>query len=102
MEKTTYYVNISAGEILMDKDVSPWQYQIEAAESEVEELRLLFDGIEENSMDDFLRAQTPFREYHDSPSNDIYDDKMKKIFEKIYQLGNEEAKEHIREIGVIE
>lgn len=101
LEKKTYYISIGAGEIFSVPDVSPWQFKIEATDNEIAMLRRVFDSNYDNSIDDFLRAHVPALEYHHDPTNDRHDQNLLRVYGMIYQLGDEEAKNHIESMGIL-
>ncbi|MGM0843304.1 MAG: hydrolase [Bacillota bacterium] len=100
--KQTYFVDISSGDILQDpnQNASP-SFRIFATPTEVNELTMLFNDNYNDDMSTMRRAQVPFRQYHNSPEDDQYDQSMKNIYSMIYKLGDEEARRHIIEIGVL-
>ncbi|WP_183185664.1 hydrolase [Anoxybacteroides voinovskiense] len=89
------------GEISQVKTASPWDFQIEATDEEIIQLREYFDQNYSTDIQNFFRAHVPYIQYHYDRENDAYDETLKKIYQLIYQLGNEEAKQHIRSMGVI-
>ncbi|MCA1066641.1 hydrolase [Rossellomorea sp. AcN35-11] len=90
--KQPYYVDINSGNILQDpsQKASP-SYRIFATPTEVNELKMLFNDNYDDDISTMRRAQIPFRQYHNSPEDDRYDQSMKNIFSMIYKLG---AKKH--------
>lgn len=101
-DRQTYYISIGAGEIFSAPNVSPWQFKINATEQEIGKLRQIFNANYNNSMIDFARAHVPFVEYHNDSSNDRYDENLIQVYQLIYQLGDQEAKDHIDSIGILE
>lgn len=101
--KQTYFVDISSGDILQDpnQNASP-NFRIFATPTEVNELKMLFNDNYDDDMSTMRRAQVPFRQYHNSPEDDQYDQSMRNIYSKIYLLGDEEARLHITKIGILE
>ncbi|TMU82165.1 hydrolase [Bacillus sp. BHET2] len=101
--KETYFVDISSGDILQDpnQNASP-SFRIVATPTEVNELKILFNDNYDDDMSTMRRAQVPFRQYHNSPEDEHYDQSMRNIYLKIYMLGDEEARRHIQKIGVLE
>ncbi|MCH1625419.1 hydrolase [Fredinandcohnia quinoae] len=100
--KKTYYIAVGSGEISQVKSASSYEYKIEATDDEINQLRSLFTNNYGNEIGTFVRAHIPFREYHHDPDNDAYDGTMQKVFQMIYDLGDEEAREHIRSEGILE
>jgi len=101
-KKKTYYVSMAHGEISQVKTASPWDFQIEATDDEIIQLREYFDQNYSTDIQNFFRAHVPYIQYHYDRENDAYDETLKKIYQLIYQLGNEEAKQHIRSMGFIQ
>jgi hypothetical protein len=101
--KQTYFVDISSGDILQDPNQNASSsFRIFATPTEVNELKMLFNDNYNDDMSTMRRAQVPFRQYHNSPEDDQYDQSMRNIYWKIYLLGDEEARLHITKIGVLE
>lgn len=100
-QKKTYYVSMAYGEISQIKTASPWDFQIEATDDEIIQLREYFDQNYSTDIQNFFRAHVPYIQYHYDRENDAYDETLKKIYQLIYKLGNEEAKQHIRSMGFI-
>lgn len=100
-QKKTYYITIASGEISQLATASPWDYKIEATDEEVIELREYFDQNYSTDWQGFFRAHVPYLEYHHDPSNDAIDVTTQKIYKMIYELGDNEAKEHIKSQGII-
>lgn len=99
--KKTYYIKVSSGEITQSAKDSPWDFKIEATDDDIIALREYFDLSYDTDMESFYRAHIPFMEYHNDKQNDNYDANMKRIYSMIYQLGDEEAKNHIKSMGVL-
>jgi hypothetical protein len=100
-QKKTYYVSMESGEISQVKTASPWDFQIEATDDEIIQLREYFDQNYSTDLQAFFRAHVPYVQYHYDRENDAYDRTLMEIYKLIYKLGNEEAKAHIRSLGII-
>jgi hypothetical protein len=100
-QKKTYYVSIATGEISQVKTASPWDFQIEATDDEIIQLREYFDQNYSADWQSFWRTHVPYVQYHYDRENDAYDRTLMEIYKLIYKLGNEEAKAHIRSLGII-
>lgn len=101
MSKKTYYVDLASGEISQSRSASSWNYQIVADDEEILQLRRLFDRANGANLLSFVRAHVPYIQYHYDRENDRYDQSLVKIYEMLYKLGNEEAKEHIESLGIL-
>ncbi len=100
--KKTYYIKVNTGEITQSATDSAWDFKIEATDEEIISLREFFDNNYSNEWKTFFRAHVPFMEYHNDKENDAYDDTIKKVYGMIYQLGDEEAKNHIESMGILD
>lgn len=99
--KKTYYISVGNRQISQLSTVSPWDFKIEATDEEILQLREYFDQVYSSDWQSFLRTHIPFEEYHHDRENDAVDDTNMLIYKMIYELGDEEAKEHIRTQGLI-
>jgi hypothetical protein len=100
-EKKPYYISIATGEIMQTPTASPWNFKIEATDEEISQLRGYFDQNYSTEWQNFFRAHVPYVQYHYDRENDAYDETMKKIYKMIYDLGDDEAKQHIRTMGIL-
>ncbi|MBS4208586.1 hydrolase [Bacillus sp. FJAT-50079] len=100
-EKKPFYISVGPGQIMSTATDSPWEFKIEATDDEIKMLRKVFDSNADNSIDDFLRAHIPFLEYHHDPTNDRHDDNLLRIYGMIYSLGDQEAKQHVESMGIL-
>lgn len=99
--KKTYYISIGTGSIMQTATDSPWNFKIEATDEEITKLRDYFDQNDSTDLQNFFRAHVPYIQYHYDRENDAYDETMVRIYKMIYQLGDDEAKQHIRSIGIV-
>ena len=99
--KKTYYIAIADGEISQLATASSWDYRIEATDEEIIQLREYFEQNYSSDWQGFFRAHVPYLEYHNDPTNDAIDETTQKIYQMIYELGDNEAKEHIKSQGII-
>ncbi|WP_071393768.1 hydrolase [Bacillus tuaregi] len=101
-EKKTYYIEIASESISQSATDSPWNFKIEANDEEIRQLREYFNQSESTEIGNFIRAHIPFREYHNDPDNDRYDENLKYIYQTIHKLGDAEAKQHIENMGFLD
>ncbi|WP_340372306.1 hydrolase [Peribacillus sp. FSL E2-0218] len=97
-----YYIWLPTGEITQDRESSPWNFEIEATDNEVIQLRELFDYNYSVGEENFYRAHVPYLQYHFDRENDKQDITLQKIFEMIHQLGTEEGRRHIESMGILQ
>ncbi|OZM57337.1 hydrolase [Lottiidibacillus patelloidae] len=102
MERKTFYITVGSGEIHEDQGASSYEFEIQATEEEAEQLSELFETANSASHHSFWRAHTPYIQYHHDVENDEYDNSLKAIYKKIYELGNNEAKKHIETMGMLD
>lgn len=101
-DKKTYYIYLANGQISRDHESSPWNFKIEATDGEITQLREMFDQNYETEVENFYRAHVPFIQYHYDRENDAYDERIQRIYGLIYELGDEEAKNHIESTGILQ
>ena len=102
VHRKTYYIWIPNGEIFQDRESSPWNFKIEATDDEIMKLREYFNLNYYVDEENFYRAHVPYLEYHYDRENDEYDRTLQKIYQMIYQLGDEDAKQHIDSMGILQ
>ena len=101
-KRKTYYIWIPNGAIFLDSKSSPWNFKIEANDDEITQLRKYFDHHYTVGEANFYRSHIPFLEYHHDRENDEYDITLQKIYDMIYRLGDEEARQHIENMGILQ
>lgn len=102
MEKRKYYVGVASGQITQQPETTQWEYEIEASDEEISRLRDLFDRANRQNFDVAYVAFHPIegpKEEHDFKN---YDHTLQEIYRMIYELGNEEAREHIVQNNLIQ
>lgn len=101
--KKPYYVSVQAHTIVDDKSAAEFEFEIEATDKEVKQLFELFAEKEELESLNFRQTPIPSIPYHElDDANDAYDNSMKLIYQKIYELGTERTKRHIEKMGILE
>lgn len=101
MNKEKYYVSIASSEISQVKVGNNASFTIYATSDEVRSLRGKMDNMHDADMGAFWRSHIPIMPYHNDQSNDDYDVGITAALQEIYELGNDEAKSHIREMGIL-
>ncbi|HDX9576879.1 TPA: hydrolase [Bacillus pseudomycoides] len=102
MDKKTYYISVANGEISQVKTANTYSFTIEATDEEILSLREYFDNAYREDLGTFVRSHVPFVEYHHDSNNDRYDEQLQKAYRMIYELGDNEAKELIAQMGIID
>ncbi|HEY4552476.1 MAG TPA: hydrolase [Bacillaceae bacterium] len=101
-QKKTYYISVGPGQIMTTPNDSPWEFKIEATDDDIIKLRQIFDSNYDNSIIDFWRTHVPLLEYHHDSTNDQNDENLIRVYQMIYELGDEQAKQHIDSIGILQ
>ncbi|WP_075982673.1 hydrolase [Bacillus massilinigeriensis] len=101
-QKKTYYIEVGSGQISQSSSDSPWNFKIEATDDEIIALRELFDQNYSTEWQNFFRAHVPYVQYHYDRENDSYDRNLIDIYQMIYKLGDEPAKQHIQGMGILD
>jgi putative cell wall-binding protein len=101
MDKSKYYVSVQAGTILPDKGAAAYEFEIEASHEEINKLRELMDEQTDADNAAYWRAHVPVIPYHYDSENDIYDEYLRNIYQKIYELGTEETKRQMEESNLL-
>lgn len=101
MEKKTYYINMGSQEISQIRYENNDHFIIQATEDEVRLLRAKMDNMHDADFGTYMRAHVPIMSYHKDRSNDEYDLGITEAFQMIYDLGDDETKHHIEEMGVL-
>ncbi|WP_164668294.1 hydrolase [Virgibacillus doumboii] len=101
MEKKKYYINTGSLEISQIKYDNNEEFIIHATDDEVRILREKMNNMHDADLGTFLRSHVPIVPYHNDTANDNYDDSITEAYRMIYELGDEDTKEHIDSIGVL-
>lgn len=101
MERTKYFVSVVSKEISTVIVGNNADFTIYATDDEVRELRNVFNKMDDAEMTTYWRSHIPIVPYHHDVGNDKYDQKITEAFAKIYELGDEAAKQFIDETGML-
>ncbi|WP_223595767.1 hydrolase [Neobacillus bataviensis] len=101
-QKKTYYIDVGTGEISQSATSSTWSYKIQATDEEITQLRELFDQNYSTEWKNFIRAHIPFVEYHHDGDNHAYDSTIQQVYGMIHKLGDEEARNHIESMNILQ
>jgi hypothetical protein len=101
LERKKFYVNIGSGEISQTKFGNNDEFTIHATNDEILLLRSKLNNMHGASWQSFWRAHVPIMPYHNDKPNDRYDDELAETYQMLYDLGDDNVKKHIEEIGVL-
>ncbi|GGE48928.1 hypothetical protein GCM10011391_29700 [Pullulanibacillus camelliae] len=102
MNKQFYYVTVATGEVLPDKTLSEWEFEIEATPEEASQLEGVLKQADREAWANFWQAHIPFKEYRHFQQIDDYDHDLKCVYEMLHTLGTPETKEHIASMGILD
>jgi len=102
-EKQTYFVDLVSGDVLAKPliEENP-NFRIYATDEELADLKLQLEKSHTADLQAHLRSVIPYVPYHKDKPNDKYDASLKQIYSIIYKYGDEEARQFIEEIGILE
>ncbi|MGY0693213.1 hydrolase [Virgibacillus sp. FSP13] len=100
-EKKKFYINMGSREISQMKYHNNEELVIYATEDEASALRHKMNDMDDADFRAFFRAHVPIMPYHNDESNDDYDNGMTEAFQMIYELGDDETRTHIENMGVL-
>lgn len=100
-QKKTYYIDVGTGGISQSATAATWSFKIEATDAEITQLRALMDQNYSTEWKNFFRAHVPYVQYHYDRQNDTYDSTIQQIYSMLYQLGDQEAKNHIESMNIL-
>lgn len=101
MSKSQYYVTVGTGEVLPERTLSEWEYEINATKDEVFQLQTMFEEADSASWSTFWHGHIPFKSIIHDESIDKYDNDLIGIYRLLYKLGTSETKTHIKSMGII-
>ncbi|MBD1372293.1 hypothetical protein IC620_07985 [Hazenella sp. IB182357] len=97
MAKKTYYVALDMGSPMgqiresLNENDAVYDFEIEATEKEINQLETLFTEAEDMDFQTFVKANTPYLD-NESEENRVEDEKIREIYQLIYQLGTDKTK----------
>ncbi|PZE22111.1 hypothetical protein [Paenibacillus xerothermodurans] len=106
MPKTLYYVSVANGLIqdettMNDALQDDYEFRIRANDEEIRELRELMQKVLDDEENTHIRAPIPYKSAeHDKATEDFNSD-MLNMYNMIYQLGDDKAKRHIEQTGIL-
>jgi hypothetical protein len=102
MDRKRYYISVQSKTIMENQGDAAYELEIEATPEEIEQLKEMFEDEEDFELETFFRAHYLAVPYHLDASNDLYDQSLRAIYEKLHALGTEETKKHIESMHVLE
>src|SRR5690606_9531278 len=107
MEKKTYYVTIHSGGMIgeikehVDLNDSYYDFEIMATPEEIRRLKSLFEEAHNEDVQSFVDAHIPLVSHDEFGNSEAFDQKLKRIYQTIYELGTPETKQKMEQTGVV-
>lgn len=101
MEKRTYYISVETGQILEDKEAASYEFEVEATEEEINQLREIFDQKYKKNVETFVDIHFPH--LFDEVGGDVqnYNKQLLHVYQNIYQLGTNATRKQIKESDIL-
>ncbi|KKB36487.1 hypothetical protein [Bacillus thermotolerans] len=100
-EKHIYYVDPASREMLPTSDAKG-NFRIAVTEEEADFIRQILSENYSAEVSTFARAHVPYLDYSIDPQDDQYDRSLIAIYGLIYKFGDEEARHHIDQMGILD
>lgn len=101
--KNNFFVTMDTKEIRdISIDDNRVEYEIVANEQELMEIKQMFQTMEKESKDAVEDISiNPFDEAKVDNERETYDQSLISVYQRLYELGTEETKNKIKELGII-
>ena len=99
-EKKRYFITIDTEDIRETSVPDGIEYEVYASRNEINEIRELFDKKDQDTKNAVKYLAKPFNEWGADHERQKYDDHLIMIFRRIYDMGTEETKANISELGI--
>ncbi|APC48642.1 hypothetical protein [Virgibacillus halodenitrificans] len=101
-DRKHYFVTVDTQDIReVSLPGSGIEYEIIADHNEIEQLNELFMKKDKNEKKAMSFLAKPFDEWGADDERNAYDDHMMRIFQMLYELGTDDTKTKIYELGII-
>lgn len=102
MDKKTYYVNVGTGEVLEDSSALNYEFVISATDEEFDQLMELFEETDNTSQGSYATSWLPWKVYYSNETNQDYDYYLTEIYRTLHRLGNDQTKQHIESMDILQ
>lgn len=99
-ERKTYFITVDTEDIRETSIPDGIEYEVYASQSEINEIKELFDKKDQDTKNAVKYLAKPFNEWGADDERQKYDDHLIMIFRRIYDLGTEETKKNISKMGI--
>lgn len=100
MDKKTYYVSVNNGSILEDPTAFDYEFEINATEEELVQLKELFEQSQEEDQKGIKRAYLiPFVHAENSEG---FEESLHQTYQMLHHLGTPKTKIHIESMNILQ
>ena len=99
--KKEYFIDIKSGDILEEEPQAGGHFRILATDEEYNDLNQIALRMYDDELKTYERSHVPFVDYDFAEKNPAYDRKLILLYEKIHELGDEKAREHIESMDIL-
>lgn len=96
-----YFIDVKSGKISQEAPEQGGHFRILADNQEYNELKAIADRMYHDELKTYVRSHIPFIDYDTAEKNDEYDNQLIKLYGKIYELGDEETRNHIESMNIL-
>jgi hypothetical protein len=100
--KNKYFVSVQARTILPNEGDAAYELEIEATPEQAGQLNELFELMEEEDNDTYLRLHNPAVVYQSDNVTEPFSQSLQDVYRKIYELGTPETRSHIKSMHIID
>ncbi|MCT2535180.1 hypothetical protein NC661_11720 [Aquibacillus koreensis] len=100
--RKTYFISVDAGRLDKEKlDDNRTYFQVEAEGHDLYDLKYLLNQVKASDKSAKPVISQPLSESKIDNKRDAFQQRLEKLYEKIYQLGTEETRASIRSLGIL-
>lgn len=99
--KKHFFITVNTEDIRETSVPDGIEYEVIATPQEVDEIRQLFREMNQDSKNAVKFLAKPFHEWGADEKREQYDEHLMAIYQRIYDLGTEETRKNINEMGII-
>lgn len=100
MSKNQYFISVSDGTI-QDEKLENSEFTVWATKKEIIHLQKMMEMERDDEKESLKRAPIPYKTADHDPANEEINESLLHIYAFIYEIGDEETKKHIYEMGFL-
>jgi hypothetical protein len=100
MSKNQYFVSLADGTI-QSEDMENSEFTVWATKKEMIHLQKMMEMERDNEKETLKRAPIPYKTADHDPANEEMTESLLHMYAFIYEIGDEETKKHIYEMGIL-